>query len=85
MSEINRYTNLEVAYSAVKTGRNHKVSKIIFKIRNKNSFQAYTTYLKAVERINRKNGQIAGQLSLFDLRQEDFDNEQYQNEKDRER
>lgn len=72
IAEINQFTNLEVQYKAIKKGRNHKVESIIFNIRRKQSLEAYTAYIKTVDRINKKTGQVEGQLSLFDMKIDDF-------------
>ena len=72
ISEINRYTNLNVSFTANKQGRSHKVERIVFNIAQKQSLEAYGAYLKTVERINKKTGQTVGQMSIFDLTREDF-------------
>lgn len=72
VSEINTYTNLCVSYDAIKEGRNHKVKAITFNILQKSSLDAYKAYRRTTDKINEKNGQVKGQLSIFDMTVEDF-------------
>ncbi len=70
--EINEFTNLSVVYNPQKKGRSHKVSAITFTITEKKSFEAYKAYRQSVARINKKGNQIEGQMSLFEMKEEDF-------------
>lgn len=74
IQEINTYTNLIVEYEVIKEGKNHKVKRIDFNIKQKHSLEAYKAYRKTAERINKENHQIEGQLGIFDLVEDDFKN-----------
>lgn len=66
IAEINQYTDLKVSFKPVRTGREHKVASIIFYITRKEPNEKISAYWKTVNRINAKNKQIKGQMSIFD-------------------
>ncbi len=70
LKEINNYTDLTVSISPVKSGRNIKSLKLT--IDKKPYPSNYAAYIKTIDRINRRNKQIKGQISIFDLEQADF-------------
>ena len=72
IAEINQYTDLKVSFKPVKTGRAHKITSVIFYITRKEPNEKISAYWKTVNRINTKNKQIKGQMSMFDL---DIENE----------
>ena len=72
VKEINEKTNLNISFDVIKHGKEHKAKSIIFHIKQKRSLEAYKTYMKTVNEINKKNNQIEGQISLFDFKEEDF-------------
>lgn len=69
--EINTYTDIDVSYK-FKKGARGKVVSIVFFIKKKNSYDNFMSYRKTIEKINKKNKQIKGQLSIFDKTEEDF-------------
>lgn len=72
IKEINLYTDLNVSFKPVRAGREHKVTSVIFYITRKEPNEKISAYWKTVNRINTKNKQIKGQMSMFDL---DIENE----------
>ena len=66
IAEINKYTDLNVSFKPETTGREHKVTAIIFYISKKEPNEKMSAYWHTVNRINAKNKQIKGQISLFD-------------------
>lgn len=66
IAEINQYTDLKVSFKPIRTGREHKVVSIIFYITRKEPNEKISAYWKTVNRINSKNKQIKGQMSIFD-------------------
>lgn len=72
IEEINELTNLNVSYTTKKKGKGGKVSDIYFDITQKKSMEAYKAYRKTADRINEKAGNVPGQLSIFDMKKEDF-------------
>ena len=66
IDEINRYTDLNVSFKAVSKGREHKVVAIVFYINRKEQNEKISAYWQTVNRINKKNGQVKGQMSIFD-------------------
>lgn len=74
VNEINKLTDLNVEYQTIRKGKGGRISKIQFSINRKHSLDAYSAYLKTVENLNKKRGNIPGQQSLFDLELEDFEN-----------
>lgn len=70
ITEINQYTDLEVAYS--KVTKSKTVTGLIFNIRFKEIMERYGSYLQTIEEINQRSGQIKGQIGLFDKSENDF-------------
>lgn len=66
LREINIYTDLEVEYITKKEGKEHKVKKVVFKINKKRIDDKLLAYYETVDRINEKNKQVKGQISMFD-------------------
>ena len=66
IDEINRYTDLNVSFKAVSKGREHKVVAVVFYIKRKEQNEKISAYWQTVNRINKKNGQVKGQMSIFD-------------------
>ena len=71
VNEINKYTDTIVGYETRSKGR--KVVSIVFKINLKKPMERYSSYLKTVNAINRNEGQIEGQTSIFDKGVDDFE------------
>lgn len=72
LEEINLLTNLNVTFEPIRKGQHHKTVGIRFLITKKKQLQAYQAYRQTAERINKRNGEFPGQLSLFDLYEDDF-------------
>lgn len=70
ISEVNQYTDITVSYATINKGR--KVVGLIFYIKQKETFDRYVSYIATKEVINKKTGQVEGQMSLFDKTGEDF-------------
>ena len=70
IEEINKYTDISASYDVVKSGRAHKVTDIRFKLELKEVSERVKAYHETVKKLNRKNKQIEGQLSLFDSLEE---------------
>jgi plasmid replication initiation protein len=70
IKEINEYTDLTVTYDTMRTGKS--VSSIRFRIRRKQYPSNYAAYVKTIDRINQREKQIKGQISLFDLNENSF-------------
>ena len=70
VTEINEYTDLEVSYEKVKSGKS--VSALIFYIRFKDPLERYGSYRHTLDELNRRSGQAEGQISLFDKQEEEF-------------
>lgn len=66
INEINIFTDLDVTYKTKKAGRGGKVSRITFYIRKKKLDDKMTAYYETVDKINKQNRQIKGQISIFD-------------------
>lgn len=66
LNEINLLTNLNVTFEPIQKGKNHKTVAIRFLITKKKQLQAYAAYVETAKRINKRNGEVPGQLSLFD-------------------
>lgn len=66
ITEINEYTDLDVRYETSKKGRGGRVDKLIFSIKTKNGMDRLNAYRNTRDRINKKNKQYKGQISLFD-------------------
>lgn len=62
--EVNWFTDLDVSYEPVKKGR--KVVAIKIFIKKKAKKENLIAYRNTIEAINRRNNQIAGQISLLD-------------------
>lgn len=72
VKEINELTDLIVRYGEKKRGKGGKITKLYFEIERKKSLEAYSAYIKTIDKINKRDGQIPGQMSIFDLGVEDF-------------
>ena len=70
VTEINEYTDLEVSYEKVKSGKS--ISALIFYIRFKSPLERYGSYRHTLDELNRRSGQAEGQISLFDKPEEEF-------------
>ena len=70
IKEINEYTDLSVTYTPIKSGKT--ITDISFTISRKPFPSNYAAYVNTIDRINKKNGQIKGQISIFDLSEETF-------------
>lgn len=64
-AEINHFTDIDVSYETVSQGR--KVVAIIFHIKPKDTFDTYNSYVNTIDEINRRNKQVKGQMSIYDL------------------
>ena len=69
IGEINKYTELEVEYEAITKGR--KVVEIAFHIKKKGTLDSYISYRNTIDKINEINGQIKGQMTIYDLFRDD--------------
>lgn len=65
IAEINKYTELEVEYKTITKGR--KVVEIAFQITKKETLDRYISYRNTIDKITEDNGQIKGQMTLYDL------------------
>lgn len=70
IEEINEYTDLTVTYNLIKKGK--AVNAIEFKVNRKTYPSNYAAYTKTIERINERNRQVKGQISMFDLKENNF-------------
>ena len=70
IEEINSYTDILVSYEKVIKGRS--VDSLIFYIKRKPSVDRYNIYLKINEKLNKREHNTEGQISLFDLSEEYF-------------
>ena len=70
VKEINEYTDIEVSFNTENKGK--KVIALIFYIQHKQPIDKYISYTKTIEKINKREKQVKGQLSLFDKAEEDF-------------
>ena len=70
IKEINDYTDLTVSFTTIKKGKN--IKGLVFSIDKKQYPSSYAAYIKTIDRLNEKNKQIKGQISIFDLKEEDF-------------
>ena len=66
INEINIFTDLKVSYKPIKTGKEHKTTEVVFYIHKKKLDDKMTAYYETVERVNKRNGQVKGQISIFD-------------------
>lgn len=65
--EINRYTDMKLSYTTKQTGKAHKVTAILFTLQFKKPAERSRAYFETIEKINRRTGQVPGQLSMFDM------------------
>jgi plasmid replication initiation protein len=70
IEEINTYTDLTVEYNYIKTGK--FITALEFNISRKQYPSNYAAYTSTIERINKRNKQVKGQISIFDLSEEEF-------------
>lgn len=70
VNDINYYTDLSVSYETRMKGK--KVVSIIFFIETKKHLDGYLAYRNTIEEINKRNGQINGQISMFDKEESEF-------------
>lgn len=70
VAEINQYTDLDVSYNTEHKGR--KIIALIFYIKRKEAMDRYISYTKTIDKINRRENQIKGQISIFDRPEEEF-------------
>lgn len=73
IKEINEYTDLEVKYEKIMRGK--WVVGLKFQIDRKQTLERYNSYWNTIEELNRRNKQLKGQISLFDLSEEEFKEE----------
>lgn len=66
INEINIFTDLKITYDTKKAGKGGRVSKITFYIHKKKLDDKLNAYYETVERVNKRNGQVKGQISIFD-------------------
>ncbi len=66
INEINIFTDLKVTYQTKKSGKGGRVSKIVFYIHKKKIDEKFAAYNESVERVNQRNKQVKGQISIFD-------------------
>ena len=64
INEINEYTELCVSYETITKGK--KVIEINFIIELKEPLERYKAYQTTLEEINKENGQIKGQMDIYD-------------------
>lgn len=70
VKEINQYTDINMMYESIKEGKS--IKRIKFIVDRKEYPSNYAAYIKTIDRINEKNKQIKGQMSLFDLQEDTF-------------
>ena len=71
IKEINEYTDLEVNYNKIITGKS--VSGLIFYIRFKEPLERFGSYRHTIEELNKRAGIAEGQMSIFDKQEDDFE------------
>ena len=71
LEEINMYTDLTVECKPIK--ENKTIIALEFDIKRKEYPSNYAAYKNTIDRINKKNKQIKGQMSIFDLKEEEFE------------
>lgn len=64
IDEINFYTDLNIKYEEIKKGR--KIVSLKIFIEKKDRLEGVQAYINIIEDINKRNGQIKGQVSMFD-------------------
>ena len=70
VKEINKYTDIEVNYKTENKGK--KVVALIFYIKKKEPLERYISYNNTIDKINKREKQLKGQISLFDRSKEEF-------------
>ena len=70
IKEINEYTDLEVSYTTENKGK--KIIALTFYIKRKEPLDRYISYTNTIEKINERENQVKGQLSIFDKSEEEF-------------
>ena len=68
--EINQYTDIEVSYTTENKGR--KIIALTLYIKKKEPLDKYISYTNTIERINEREGQVKGQISIFDRSEDEF-------------
>ena len=71
LEEINMYTDLTVECNPIK--ENKTIIALEFDIKRKEYPSNYAAYKNTIDRINKKNKQVKGQMSIFDLKEEEFE------------
>ena len=66
IAEINEYTDLIVSYKTKQEGKSHRVKSLTFYIKRKQHLELLEAYYKTVDKINKRERQIPGQMSIFD-------------------
>ena len=70
VKEINQYTDIEVSYTTENKGR--KIIALTLYIKKKEPLEQYISYTNTIEKINEREGQVKGQLSIFDRSEDEF-------------
>ena len=70
IEEINEYTDINVSYTTENKGR--KIIALTFYIKRKEPMDRYISYTNTIDKINEKEGQVKGQISIFDISEDDF-------------
>lgn len=70
IEEINKYTDILVSYEKVTKGKS--VDSLIFYIKRKPPLDRYNIYLQINEKLNKRDHNTEGQISMFDLSEEYF-------------
>lgn len=70
IQEINNYTDLTVECTPIKTGKS--ITDIAFVINRKTYPSNYAAYIRTIDKINERNGQLKGQISLWDMPEDSF-------------
>lgn len=73
ITEINERTNLTISFTTRRRGKGGKTKEIYFVIEQKHSLEAFAAYRRTVDAINKKERQVPGQMSIFELGVEDFE------------
>lgn len=66
VTEINKYTDIDVSYDLYRRGRGGKVVSITFFIKPKATINKYLAYRKTLEKLNNTGNQVHGQMSFDD-------------------
>ena len=64
--EINKYSDITIKYQFETVGRGRKVTEITIIIEKKEQLDSFLAYRNTIDKLNEKNKQIKGQLSIFD-------------------